>query len=224
MKIVRLIMACAVASPLISLADGPVIVRSASEGRIWQTVVEPSAPLAWPWAADATRAVLTLTNRCSGAVTAFDVARETDAVRGSQAVSIPAVDGDVLVDAVLVQYNGDTCVSSESARLAFIPGVQGGAMTVRSARPTKWRKCSSPAVFAYDAAWSNESAAATSATFGWSYAPDVQGMRTLAGASGYDAVDLPSLVDVHLTLGFDGTAYWTGDVRAGTPGFLLFIR
>ena len=87
---------------------GPVIL-SHEDGRVWQTVFDPSAPLEWRWVDGAESATVTVTNALFGTVDApIVVTRTANAKYGSVAMPNPARSGDTgegLVDVVLVQLD-----------------------------------------------------------------------------------------------------------------------
>ena len=195
---------------------GPVIL-SHEDGRVWQTVFDPSAPLEWRWADGAESATVTVTNALFGSVGApIVVARTANAKYGSVAMPNPersADTGEGLVDVVLVQRGaGDAEISSECARLAFLPGVGGGQVTLDS-KPS----FGSPRVVPYDAAWTNAAVSEVGVTLA------VDGglsRAVLDGLGGYFPLEL---VSATLTLDFDGVAYASVPVKR-RPGVILIVR
>ena len=214
---------CALAVALMALApyagrgDAPVILPT-DDGRIWQTVFDPSAPLEWRWADGAVSATVTVTNALFGTVDApIVVTRTANAKYGSVAMPNPARSGDTgegLADVVLVQLDsGDNVLSSECARLAFLPGADGGAFTVNAQQ-----SMGSPRVVPYDAAWTNVAVSAVACTF----TPDggvAQGIP-LAGLGGYFPF---APADGTLSLLFDGDAYAEAQTRI-RRGIMLIVR
>jgi len=196
---------------------GPVIL-SHEDGRVWQTVFDPSAPLEWRWSDDAASATVVVTNVLFGTVGApVVVARAANAKYGSVAMPNPARSGDTgegLADVVLVQLDsGDNVLSSECARLAFLPGADGGAFTVNAQQ-----SMGSPRVVPYDAAWTNVAVSAVACTF----TPDggvAQGIP-LAGLGGYFPF---APADGTLSLLFDGDAYAEAQTRI-RRGIMLIVR
>ena len=135
-------------------------IRTKADLRLWETVRDRAAPLAWPWAENADSATLTFSNRVTRATSTVEVARETvgadhRAARGSVGAlgdrALPG--GETLVDVTLVQKAGANEVARESATLAYVAGAGGGPITVRSAARRDWDHYSEPRVFAVDPAW-----------------------------------------------------------------------
>ena len=203
------------AGALAAFAD-PVILSS-EDGRVWQTVFDPSAPLEWRWADGAESATVTVTNALFGTVDApIVVARTANAKYGSVAMPSPERSGDTsegLVDVVLVQRGaGDVEISCECARLAFLPGVGGGQADLDS-KPS----FASPRVVPYDAAWTN----ADVSEVGVALAAGGDSSRTvLDGLGGYFPL---APVDGTATLDFDGVAYASVTVKK-RRGAILIIR
>ncbi len=141
------------------------VILSSEDGRVWQTVFDPSAPLEWRWCADAASATVTVTNALFGTVgTPIAVTRAANAKYGSVAMPNPersADTGEGLVDVVLVQKDaGGNELQTETARLAFLPGVAGGTFEINT-RPAM----SSPRVASYDASWTNAAVSSIGCTF-----------------------------------------------------------
>lgn len=218
-----LVFGMVVVGELVSVAD-PITVFPESEGRIWQTVVDSSAPIEWPWEGGADAARLVIASHWDGAVTTATVARATGARRGAYdgvaAGTLGAPAGEErLYSLVLEQLAGETVVAAETARLAYVPGVAGGTITVRNARSANWSRTKSPSVLlAYDRAWTNETASAASAAL------DVSGAALdLAGTSGYEPF-APRQEGDALTLSFDGADAWHADLRLLALGMMLLFR
>ena len=127
-------------------------VRTQSDMRLWETVHDRSAPLAWPWEDAADSATLVFSNRLTSAVETVDVARGPKEMRGSCVQ--PLQDRETIVDVSLVQKAGGAEVSRETATLAYVDGAGGGPITVRARAYGEWRRVRSPRVFAFDPAWS----------------------------------------------------------------------
>ena len=193
------------------------VILSSEDGRVWQTVFDPSAPLEWRWADGAESATVTVTNVLFGTVDApIVVARTANAKYGSVAMPSPERSGDTsegLVDVVLVQRGaGDVEISCECARLAFLPGVGGGQADLDS-KPS----FASPRVVPYDAAWTN----ADVSEVGVALAAGGDSSRTvLDGLGGYFPL---APVDGTATLDFDGVAYASVTVKK-RRGAILIIR
>lgn len=193
------------------------VILSSEDGRVWQTVFDPSAPLEWRWTDGAESATVTVTNALFGTVDApIVVARTVNAKYGSVAMPNPARSADTgegLVDVVLVQRGaGDVEISCECARLAFLPGVGGGQADLDS-KPS----FASPRVVPYDAAWTN----ADVSEVGVALAAGGDSSRTvLDGLGGYFPL---APVDGTATLDFDGVAYASVTVKK-RHGMILIIR
>ena len=217
---IRLVAACAMVLPLISLADDPVMVRPAAEGRIWQTVLDPSKPIEWPWVLGSDSARLTITSHWDEAVSTVVVEKEDGDLYG--AYSMPgAPEGEERLYSVGLEYlSGDKVIGREYARLAYIPGVQGGGVTVLDPESKKWKKTKAQSVLlAYDRAWHSNSVDAVSATL--SISPDTE--IVLNGTSGYVPFR-PTAEGNTLTLSFDGEPFWTANLWSANLGMLLLIR
>ena len=195
---------------------GPVILSS-EDGRVWQTVFNPSAPLEWRWNADAASATVVVTNVLFGTVDApIVVTREANDKYGSVAMPNPARSedtGEGLVDVVLVQRDaGDAEISCECARLAFLPGVGGGQVTLDS-KPS----FGSPRVVPYDAAWTNADVSEVGVTLA---AGRASSRTVLDGLGGYFPLEP---LDATLTLDFDGVDYASVPVKR-RPGVIIIVR
>ena len=158
--------------------------------RVWQTVFAPSDPLVWRWAEDSVSADVTVTNLLTGAVSNIGpVARLDASAYGSCAMPNPARSdetGEGLVDVSIRQYDSSQAVVySRVARLAFLPGVNGGSFTVER-NSAKFGKYLSPRVVPYDAAWADAPSATAAAAV---FAPDggVGVMSPLETVSGFFA-------------------------------------
>ncbi len=140
------------ASPL-SAAE---IVRPATDGRVWQVNLAPTEPIRWPWETGAAFARLTITNHCRGTVSVEEVARAADDVFGAFALTVPDMPEERLYTLVLEQFHRPDAesvrrLSTETARIVYLPGIHGAGTTVRPTRGL--RACEANLVFAYDADW-----------------------------------------------------------------------
>jgi len=125
--------------------------------RLWETVMDRSAPLAWTWSDGADSATLTFSNRITGVVWSATVSRECGDVRGACDQPAPQT-GESVIDVTLVQFaGGGGEVARESATLAYVNGAGGGPITVR-ANPgaREWECVREPRVFAYYPVWYGE--------------------------------------------------------------------
>ena len=130
-------------------------VRTKSEMRQWETVTDHSRPLAWSWEAGADKAVLTFSNRLTQAVSSVMVPRTAGALRGSCDHPVAETTDEALVVATLVQTAGGVEIARETAELAYVPGVAGGAITVRTKASREWMRVREPRLAGYDARWWN---------------------------------------------------------------------
>ena len=131
-------------------------IRAKSDRRLWETVDDRTAPLTWPWAAEADAATLTFSNRVSRTTSSVEIARDADEARGSCAQPAP-VAGEAVVDVTLVQTSSGREVARETASLAYVNGAGGGPIEVRSNPGTRvWSKVAAPRVYAVDPAWRGE--------------------------------------------------------------------
>lgn len=130
-------------------------VRTKSDLRLWETVTDRSRPLSWSWEDEADMAELTFSNRLTRAVKSVTVVREAGALRGvCDHPGAAATDG-ALVAATLVQSAGGVEIARETAELAYVPGVAGGAITVRAKASREWGCVREPRLAGYDARWWN---------------------------------------------------------------------
>lgn len=131
-------------------------IRAKSDRRLWETVDNRTAPLTWPWAAEADAATLVFSNRVTKAVSSVTVPRAPDETCGSCAQPAP-LDGEDVVDVTLAQTAGAEEIARESATLAYVSGAGGGPIEVRSNPGTRaWSKVAAPRVYAVDPAWRGE--------------------------------------------------------------------
>ena len=204
----------AVAAGVWAAFAGPVILTS-EDGRVWQTVFDPSAPLEWRWTDGAESATVTVTNALFGTVDApIVVARTVNAKYGSVAMPNPARSADTgegLVDVVLVQRGaGDAEISCECARLAFLPGV-GCGQTKLDSKPS----FASPRVVPYDAAWTNADVSEVGVTLA---AGGDSSRNVLDGLGGYFPI---APMDGTVTLDFDGVAHASVPVKKRLGAILI---
>ena len=130
-------------------------IRSKADLRLWQTVHDRAALLAWPWEEGADAATLTFSNRVTQVVSSDTVSRTPGETRGSCAQPVPLAREDV-VDVTLTQTAGGQAVACESATLAYVSGAGGGPITVRVKDTRDWKRFTEARVFAVDPAWIGE--------------------------------------------------------------------
>lgn len=206
-------------------------VRSALNGRTWQTVYDPSEPLSWPWPDGATSARIAFSNETTGAVCeSAAVARGDGDAYGTFAVVLPAdwTDGrEALVSATLTVSGAGGVLESYDARLAYLPA----QFTVFKPGTRKWMRSKGERIGSYDAAWLAETADEESAML--TVTPPAASVFTmpLDGTSGYFPVAESTMLagggfgDVNLSLGFGSESdAWLATVGIYGSGLLLFIR
>ena len=93
-----------------TVAHGATTVRAKADQRVWQTVMSPSAPLAWPWESGADSAHLSLSNRMTRTVTTHVVEKSGDDLYGSFAVTPPAPGEEAFYIACMWAHNKGTFV------------------------------------------------------------------------------------------------------------------
>ena len=136
-------------------AASAVTIHSKADLRLWQTVHDRAAPLAWPWETGADAATLTFSNRVTHAISSVTVPRVPGETRGSCAQPVPSAREDV-VDVTLTQTAGGRSIACESATLAYVSGAGGGPITVRAKGTREWDRFLEPRVFAVDPVWLGE--------------------------------------------------------------------
>lgn len=204
------------------------IVRPATEGRVWQVNLNPAEPIRWPWETGAAFARLTITNHCTAKVSVETVTRTASDCFGSFALAVPETPEEQLYSLVLEQFHqpdaeSEQLISTETARIVYLPGIHGAGVTVRPGTAAAMRESEPHVVFAYDAAWagtSDESAAKIT----WAGESIATGERVLAGRSGFDAVSIGRGQAAELGLYFGETLFAQANVRNGQAGFVLIIR
>ena len=140
---------------LCALSSSAATIRSKADLRLWQTVQDRAAPLAWSWEKGADAATLTFSNRVTHVVSSSAVSRESDEMRGSSAQPVLSAREDV-VDVTLTQTVGGREIACESATLAYVSGAGGGAIMVRVKGTRDWNRFLEARVFAVDPAWRGE--------------------------------------------------------------------
>ena len=193
-------------------SDVAIVVRPISEARVWQTVLKPSEPLEWPWVNGADAAVVTVTNHCTGGVSVSRVERGEEESYGEFGMVRPALPDEQLYSVVLEQMSGETVLSRDYARLAYVPGVEGGGVCVRSTRAM--RRSEEVAVFAWDSAWQTNEV--ESASFAWADEGS-SGEEPLPATSGWSSLRLVPIKETLLSLSFDDEVEWTASVYFRLP-------
>ena len=154
----RFALACLAVALLCSFEASAATIRSKSDMRLWETVVDRSRPLEWSWEDGADSATLSFSNRLTKACSSVTVARAGGAARGSCDSPVTQSGVKALVDVTLVQKSGGVAVAQESAVLAYVSGAGGGPITVRAMRPPERElsRLQEPRVYAVDPTWLGE--------------------------------------------------------------------
>ena len=216
MKMPFLAALCA-AALLASEEVGAITVRP-PEGRIWQTCMNPSEDLKWPWAEGASSARVVFDLLCDGKSKTVVVNRQAGASYGTCAWPANRNGGERLYDITLTQLSGESVLETQTARVAMLPGVGGvGSATVRDPSLPGWgdARVRNP-MFAYDAAWSTGEVAAVSMSV------DGGAASPLSGEGGYDV--LPAASSPAVSLLFDGVVEYGATCRYLPYGSVFVIR
>jgi hypothetical protein len=185
-----------------AFAQDGIVVQDPSLTLRWQVALNPAQPLTWCWD-NADNAKITV--RCIGGETTYGkVARSEDDEMGEFTLSIPLdfYSGvEYLYDVTLELFTGEELVRSESARIAFLPGVEAGGMIVKNPLGTDWGKIKNTRLFAYPRAEVPELVVTK----------DSAGLqqRELAAAGGFDAI-VPS-TDLKSSYGTTSVSIKNGD-------------
>jgi len=178
-------------------------VRTKSDLRLWETVMDRSQELSWTWEVAADSAHLSFSNRLTHAVSVATVAREPGALRGTFPHPVAAMADEALVAATLVQTAKDVEVAREMAELAYLPGVLPCvATTVRTKKDRDWWRVPRPRLAAYDARWWN-----------------------VAGASGYEVLWAVPAGPHRVVREFEGAGVVDETVlKFGTLGLMMLLQ
>lgn len=197
----------------------PVI--SPENGRLWQTVFSPEDPLEWRWEQESASATVTVSNLVTGVVSvSAPVVRSAGARNGSYAM--PSLDGadngEALVDVVLEQKDGDSAVLATSrARLAFLPGTDGGTFDLDLRDKPKG---DGVRVVAFDGCWVNDQPS-TSAEASFVAGENPPEVWALEGGSGYFPL---AVKDGLLSVSFPGQANALSGPVYLTTGFIMLFK
>ena len=130
---------------------------SKADLRLWQTVYDRYAPIAWPWADGAESATLVFSNRITRVVSSDTVLRGAEETHGHHAHPPVAAGREALYDVTLEQTGGGRTIAREVATLAYVSGAGGGPIAVQVRGSHEWEVFSRPRVHAIDPAWWGES-------------------------------------------------------------------
>ena len=192
-------------------------------GRIWQTHLTPSEEILWPWSDGADSARLAITNLRTSAGSRVDFERSDAENYGSYKIAAGDGTAEELYFLALEQYAGEKLLSRFEARVAVIPGVEGGGITVRSRRPSAQRAMTGGNVFAYDAQWA-ASYGVTELSLQWNNLKGLSGIIDLEGLSGYDVLNADEDVSMQVKLLMDGNIRYSRIVKNGITGLTILVR
>jgi len=145
----------AFAALLVPFPAAALTIRTKADLRMWETVMDRTSSLSWPWEDRADAASLTFSNRLTHAVSSVVVEREAGARRGTcPQPALPAAE-EGLVVATLVQTAGGVEVARATACLAYVQGAAAQPITVRTKAGRDWWRVGSPQIAAFDARWWN---------------------------------------------------------------------
>ena len=225
MKKYQMILALLAAASAAAVAHGAITVRAKADGRVWQTVMAPTSPLAWPWEAGADSARLTLSNRMTRAVTTQVVAKSGDELYGSYAMPPPAAGEEAFYFVELVLFSDAAEVARHSADIAYVNGVAGRPVAVKPRGSKDWRRFPGPRLSSYDAAWSNATATAASTVLAVTDVGGAVSSIETPGSSGYVVLASPKTGECRFDLGFDdSSAVWTASLIYGGGGIQIIFR
>lgn len=195
-------------------------VRPKSDQRIWQTAMNPSAPLTWPWESGADSATVVLSNRLTGARSSCMIEKSGDEMYG--AFAPPVVPGEEAFFAVeLTLSAGGAEVARYAADVAYVNGVAGQAIDVQNPAEKAWRRVPKAKLSTYDSQWLDATTNAVAATL----AVNDGAATALSGTSGYLVLKSSVPGDVRFDLGFDEDPdVWTALLRCGVSGLLLLLK
>lgn len=201
----------------------PAITLRPAAGRVWQTCLKPSEPIKWPWIDGATAARLTVESLCDGKSSVITVEREDASLYGTSVWPERPEESERLYDLTLEYMDGNEVLSTETARVALLPGAAGGAFTIQNPNSTRWQKVKvEHPMFAYDADWAEDEVETVS--LGQSVGGAAAETRDLDGTSGYDVADTSGSLTTALSLLYDGVEAFTGACRYVGGGLLLLFR
>jgi hypothetical protein len=199
----------------------PITVRP-PEGRVWQTCLDRSEDLRWPWIDGADSVRVVFASLCTGRRRTVSVGKTEGELYGTSSWPTLAEGEEHLYDVTLTYLSGAEVLESHAARVALIPGVKGGeGAVVRDVDSRAWGKSRvEHPMFAYDAAWST--GVVTQVSLVRQAGVDAVSETTLDGLSGYDvALAVPS---ASLSLLFDGEEALSALVRYAPIGTTIIVR
>lgn len=193
--------------------------RDPADGRGWEVLTDPAAPLEWVWADGATEATLSASNVLTGVTSSTDVSR--NGAIGS--ATLPAVGSGLrLVDVILTQKAGGSVLSTENARLRL-----GEKSEVYAAKTEKgFARMPGDRIFSWSPDWAESEGEPRLAT-----AVDAvpYAVRGLSASGGHDVLsvngDFPGFTKTaSVSLIFGDETAWETALRVGVGGLLLIYR
>lgn len=213
--------AFAFAAAFAQSGPAPITVRP-PEGRVWQTCLDRSEDLRWPWIDGADSARVVFASLCTGRRRTVSVGKTEGELYGSSSWPTLAKGEEHLYDVTLTYLSGAEVLESHTALVALIPGVKGGeGAVVRDVDSRAWGKSRvEHPMFAYDAAWST--GVVTQVSLARQAGVDAVSETALGGLSGYDvALAVPP---ASLSLLFDGEEALSALVRYAPIGTTIIVR
>ncbi len=202
----------------------PVVYRNPADGRAWEVVMDAAEPLVWQWADGAVSATVTVSNVLSGAASETTVARG-ELLDGSYVLPQSGAD-EQLFDVTLAQTDGAATVSEQTVRLKM-----GSAETVYvDANDAEYKALKEPRIYGWSDLWTEESAAAASATLATAVKNGASiGNWTLPATGGYGAMSVKETFGgkrgpVTAALAFDGVTSLTAELSAKGLGVYIILR
>jgi len=160
MKRMLLALACA---PLLLTAQGA-DVRSMTDALDWQTVYDATQPLTWRWDAADAVATVTVSGLTSKVSQAATVDRQSGSDYGVYTLDLAGVDTaqEQVFDVTVALGTASSVRETLTARLAYLPSVTCGKVTVRQAGVRKWSRIGSdPVAVGYSSLWTTNTTAET---------------------------------------------------------------
>ena len=205
-----------------SVESAPILVRGSDNARVWQTDFSPEEPIEWYWG-KATVAELSVTDYGKDRTVVHTVTRVPETTYGSFALALPAdfaQGGERLYDLSLTLKQGETVLSTQTARIARVHDVDGQGVNVKASSDADWGTLSGSGILAYDAAWSAEPQGAAAFVVGGEPGRVVD----LPGTSGYAPLNLRAEGSADVTLRFGETDYATAHLSRIVFGMVLIFR
>ena len=218
-------LAIGVGSPVRAETSAAITVRDACDGRVWQVRTDAPAPLTWTWPKLATSANVMIDciveKRILGP---YAVARAEGGTYGTLALALPdsAVDRERMYAVTVEFMRGTSAYATNTTSFVMLPAT----FEARNDSSLAWKVVFGPSVFAYDAAWLPETAAAETAAV--SYSPSA--VQDLEGTSGWAALVPRQLFGktygpFTASLDFDtAEAAWTASLAYSGLGTLMIFR